>query len=123
MTDFEIENARDLVPVLEQVAQSDPQCLMIVARELNKQAIGYLYQINHATDKFMGADFQRRPELLLLVGSSLQYSCDAGQTWKKRRIRLPVADDPACLAAPSGVSRTSPLLIHWDGSQESVFDF
>jgi photosystem II stability/assembly factor-like uncharacterized protein len=59
----------------------------------------------------LGPDWQRKPELLLLVGPSLQYSRDAGQTWKKRRIRLPEADNPTCLAAPSGVSRSSPLLI------------
>jgi len=59
----------------------------------------------------LGSDWPRKPELLLLVGPSLQYSRDAGQIWKKRRIRLPVADDPTCLAAPLGVSRSSPLLI------------
>jgi chaperonin GroEL len=34
------------------MAQSDSQGLMIVARKLSEQAIGYLYQFNHVMDKF-----------------------------------------------------------------------
>ena len=59
----------------------------------------------------LGSDWQRKPEVLLLVGPSLQHSRNAGQTWKKRRIRLPIKDDLICLAAPLGVSRSCPLII------------
>jgi chaperonin GroEL len=90
MTDLEIEDARDLVPVLDQVAQRDSKGLMIVARKLSEQAIGYLYQINHAADNlkvvavktpFVSADDQQAAlaDMALLVGGQV-VTQTSGQT-------------------------------------------
>ena len=79
MTDFEIDDAQALVPVLEQVAQSDSPSLMIVARKLSEQALGYLYQVNHSGSglqvvavktPFLSADDQQAAltDMALLTG-------------------------------------------------------
>ncbi len=58
-----------------------------------------------------GSDWPSKPELLALVGSSIQYSPDAGRTWAERPFRLPVADDVTCLTAPMGISPAHPVLV------------
>ena len=58
----------------------------------------------------LGTDFHQKPELLLLVGSTLHYSTNRGQNWKKRGAKSRVDDYITCVAAPHGISMTNPIL-------------
>jgi len=70
-----------------------------------------IHQLDEGIDQILlGKNFQRKPEILLLAGSRLHYSADAGQSWKKRRITLAAHDNLTCLAAPHGIAAGSPIL-------------
>ncbi len=48
MTDLDIEDPQDLLPVLEQAVQGVSKNLLVIARQLSDPAIGYLQQVNHS---------------------------------------------------------------------------
>lgn len=68
-------------------------------------------RLDEAIDQILiGKNFGHKPEILLLSGSEIRYSANAGESWKKRRFTLPADDSLTCLAAPEGISPGCPLL-------------
>ncbi len=68
-------------------------------------------RLDEAIDQILiGKKFQHKPEILLLSGSEIWYSANAGKSWKKRRFTLPTDNSLTCLAAPDGISTGCPLL-------------
>ncbi len=51
ISDFDIEVADDLVPILEDLVQKGTDRLIIIARRLSEATTGYLYRLNHASDR------------------------------------------------------------------------
>ncbi len=70
-----------------------------------------VYQFEESIDQILLGDrFQQDPEILILTGSTLQYSADGGRHWESRVVSLPDDDSLTCLAAPLGIGFSSPLL-------------
>lgn len=59
----------------------------------------------------VGVNFRLKPEILLLSGSVIHYSSNAGQTWKKRRIALLEKQDLTSIAAPDRISAKSQIFV------------
>ena len=55
LSDFVIEDAEDLVPIFENLMRNDIDRLIIVASRLSEAVIGYLYRLNHASDRLQVA--------------------------------------------------------------------
>jgi photosystem II stability/assembly factor-like uncharacterized protein len=58
----------------------------------------------------LGKNFASKPEIMVLAGSAIHYSANLGQSWVKRRIKVPVDDALTCLAAPDGINPGSKIL-------------
>lgn len=55
LSDFDIDDAEDLVPILEGLVQQGSQRLIIVARHMSEAVIGYLYRLNHTSERIQVA--------------------------------------------------------------------
>lgn len=55
LSNFEIEDAEDLVPIFESLIQKGTQRLIIVASRLSDAVIGYLFRLNRASDQLQVA--------------------------------------------------------------------
>jgi len=51
ISDFDIKDAEDLVPILEELMHNGTNHLIIVASRLSEAVIGYLYRLNHTSGR------------------------------------------------------------------------
>jgi len=96
LSDFDIDDAEELVPILEGLVQKGSDRLIIVARHLSEAVTGYLYQLNHAAGRikvvavktpFARSDEQQAglTDMAILTGGQ---ALTAESGWTLARVKL-----------------------------------